>query len=169
MRLDRRTFIRSAALLAAGNAAGLGPVGMLNAAAQTTGPSDYKALVCIFLSGGNDANNLLVPFDTQGYAAYASARGPLALAQSSLLPSARLPGFALHPSLSGMRNLFDSGTAGLVANVGTLTQPITRAQYMAGGSTPWNLFRIWIKRRSGRMPAKAGSCTAGGPVALPTV
>ena len=101
MGFTRRTFIRSAALLAAGNAAGLGPVGMLNAAAQTAGPNDYKALVCIFLSGGNDANNLLVPFDAAGYANYAALRGPLALTQNALLPSASLPGFALHPSLAG--------------------------------------------------------------------
>ncbi len=140
MRLDRRTFIRSAALLAAGNAAGLGSMGMLNAAAQSSGPGDYKALVCIFLSGGNDANNMLVPFDAGGYAGYAATRGPLALAQKTLLPSAALPGFALHPSLGGVCSLIDSGAGALVANVGTLTQPLTRAQYMAGGVTPWNLF-----------------------------
>ena len=56
MHFDRRTFIRSAALLAAGNAAGLGPIGMLNAAAQSSNPTGYKALVCIFLSGGNDSS-----------------------------------------------------------------------------------------------------------------
>ncbi len=140
MRLNRRTFVRSAALLAAGNAAGLGPMGMLNAAAQSRSGGDYKALVCIFLSGGNDANNMLVPFDTGGYANYAALRGPVALAQSSLLGSASLPGFALHPSLPNVRSMIDGGSAAVVANVGTLTQPLTRAQYMAGAATPWNLF-----------------------------
>ncbi len=140
MHFDRRTFIRSAALLAAGNAAGLGPMGMLNAAAQSTASSDYKALVCIFLSGGNDANNLLIPFDTAGYANYAALRGPMALAQNAVLPSSSLPGFALHPSLGGTRAMIDSGSAALVANVGTLTQPLTRAQYLSGGAAPWNLF-----------------------------
>lgn len=140
MGLNRRTFVRSAALLAAGNAAGLGSFGSLNAAAQTGTGNDYKALVCIFLSGGNDANNMLVPFDSRGYANYAALRGPLALAQSALLPSATLPAFALHPSLPKMRALVDGGTAAVVANVGTLTQPLTRAQYMAGAAAPWNLF-----------------------------
>ena len=161
MPLDRRTFLRSAALLAAGNAAGLGPTGMLNAAAQTAGPLDYKALVCIFLSGGNDANNLLVPFDTPGYAAYAAARGPLALAQSSLLPSASLQGFALHPSLSGVRNLLDGGAAGLVANVGTLTQPITRAQYLAGATTPWNLFSHLDQTQEWQNASQSGELHSG--------
>ena len=140
MSLNRRSFLRSAALLAAGNAAGLGPIGMLNAAAQSGGGSDYKALVCIFLSGGNDANNTLVPIDAPGYANYAALRGPVALAQSSLLPLTALPGFALHPSLGNVRRMIEGGTAAVVANVGTLTQPLTRAEYMAGGAAPWNLF-----------------------------
>ncbi len=140
MSLNRRSFLRSAALLAAGNAAGLGPIGMLNAAAQSGGESDYKALVCIFLSGGNDANNTLVPIDAPGYANYAALRGPVALAQASLLPLTALPGFALHPSLGNVRRMIEGGTAAVVANVGTLTQPLTRAEYMAGGTAPWNLF-----------------------------
>ena len=140
MRFNRRTFVRSAAMLAAGNAAGLGSMGMLNAAAQSTSGNDYKALVCLFLSGGNDANNMLVPFDARGYANYAALRGPVALAQSALLPSNALPGFALHPSLSNLRALIDAGNAAVVANVGTLVQPLNRTQYMAGGTTPWNLF-----------------------------
>ncbi len=144
MQMNRRSFVRSAALLAAGNAAGLGSMGMLNAFAQSATSSgvgdDYKALVCIFLSGGNDANNMIVPFDRDGYAGYAAARGSMALAQASLLPSAAMPGFALHPSLGGVRSLIDSGAAAAVVNVGTLVQPLTRAQYLSGGAAPWNLF-----------------------------
>ena len=161
MHFDRRSFIRSAALLAAGNAAGLGPIGMLNAAAQSSNPGGYKALVCIFLSGGNDANNLLIPFDAQGYANYAAARGPLALAQGSLLQSASFPSFALHPSLGGVRSLIDAGQGAVVANVGTLTQPLTRAQYLAGGTTPWNLFSHLDQTQEWQNASVSGQLNSG--------
>jgi uncharacterized protein (DUF1501 family) len=80
MRTSRRTFINCASLAAAGNVLGLRPFGALNALAQSSG--GYKALVCVFLFGGNDANNTLIPFDTTGYGQYSSLRGDLALAQS---------------------------------------------------------------------------------------
>jgi len=75
MRTSRRTFISCASLAAAGNLLGLRPFGALNALAAGSG--GYKALVCVFLFGGNDANNTLIPFDTTGYANYSSHRGPL--------------------------------------------------------------------------------------------
>lgn len=138
MELQRRSFIKYASLAAAGNLAGLRPFGAMNAFASTG--SDYKALVCVFLFGGNDGNNMVIPYDTQGYANYASLRGPIALAQNSLLPLTPLPNFALHPSLPEMQSLFNSGSAALVANVGTLVQPLTRAEYLSGSSVPTNLF-----------------------------
>ena len=138
MRTNRRSFITYASLAAAGNALGLRPFGALNALAQTT--SDYKALVCVFLFGGNDANNTLVPFDTTGYATYSSIRGPLALAQNTLLPLTPTPNFAINPNLPDVQTLFNNKNAAFVANVGTLVQPLTRAQYLAGQSAPVNLF-----------------------------
>src|SRR6195952_3319719 len=117
MRANRRSFIKYASLAAAGNIAGLRPFGALNALAGTT--PDYKALVCIFLFGGNDANNMVIPFDTVGYNSYSAVRGPLALAQNTLLPLTPLPNFALNPSLTEVQGLFNSGQAALVANVGT--------------------------------------------------
>jgi uncharacterized protein (DUF1501 family) len=138
MRANRRSFIKYASLAAAGNLAGLRPFGTLNALAQTT--PDYKALVCVFLFGGNDANNMVIPFDTAGYNNYSTIRGPLALAQNTLLPLTPLPNFALHPSLTEVQGLFNSGNAALVANVGTLIEPTTRAQFLAGQSLPSNLF-----------------------------
>ncbi len=65
MSTSRRSFLSAASMLAAGNVMGFQPFGMLNALAQTT--SEYKALVCVFLYGGNDSNNMLIPFDTKGY------------------------------------------------------------------------------------------------------
>src|ERR1700761_1294173 len=138
MQIRRRSFIKYASLAAAGNLAGLRPFGAMNALAAPS--SDYKALVCIFLYGGNDANNVMVPYDTNGYANYSSIRANLALTQSSLLPLTPLPNFALHPSLPDVQALFNNGNAAIVANVGTLIQPTTRAQYLAGSSLPTNLF-----------------------------
>jgi uncharacterized protein (DUF1501 family) len=138
MRTSRRTFINCASLAAAGNILGLRPFGALNALAQSSG--NYKALVCVFLFGGNDANNTLIPFDTTGYGKYSSLRGDLALAQNTLLPLTPAPNFALHPSLPDIQTLFNSNNAAFVANVGTLVQPLTRAQYQAGQTAPTNLF-----------------------------
>ncbi len=104
--------------------------------------SGYKALVCIFLFGGNDANNTVVPFDAKGYANYNAVRGPLALAQNTLLPLTGLPGFALHPSVPEIQALVNSGSAAIVSNVGTLLKPLTRSAYLAGAGAalPVNLF-----------------------------
>jgi uncharacterized protein (DUF1501 family) len=94
----------------------------------------------VFLFGGNDANNTLIPFDTTGYGKYSSLRGDLALAQNTVLPLTPAPNFALHPSLPDIQTLFNSNNAAFVANVGTLVQPLTRAQYQAGQTAPTNLF-----------------------------
>ena len=141
MRIPRRSFIQYASLAAGGSVVGLQPFGSLNAFAQSaTPPSDYKALVCVFLFGGNDANNTLVPFDTAGYQNYAKLRGPLALPQSQLLQLASMPKFALHGSLPEIRQLIDSGDAAVIANVGTLLEPTTRANVAAQLNLPSNLF-----------------------------
>jgi uncharacterized protein (DUF1501 family) len=139
MRTTRRTFINCASLAAAGNLLGLRPFGALNALAQSSS-SGYKALVCVFLYGGNDANNTLIPFDTTGYGNYSSIRGDLALAQSSLLPLTPAPNFALHPNLPDIQTLFNNKNAAFVANVGTLVQPLTRTEYLAGQTAPTHLF-----------------------------
>src|SRR5271163_735147 len=99
MSINRRSLIRYASLAAGGHLAGLRPFGALNAFAQAAPSQNYKALVCIFLFGGNDANNTLVPFDSVGYNNYAGLRGPLALPQSELLQLASMPNYGLHPNL----------------------------------------------------------------------
>src|SRR5262245_29914264 len=102
--MNRRDFLRrSSALSAAGLAANLD---LFPLAAQAA-VSDYKALVCVFLFGGVDGNNVLVPTDTSGYGQYAAVRGAnsgIQLTQAELLPIAALtpntyPSFGLHPSL----------------------------------------------------------------------
>lgn len=142
----RRTFIRQAACAA------LTTTGILNTildlrrlSAAPLDTTDYKALVCLFLFGGNDANNLIVPHDANGYAAYSAARGALAIPQASLLPLTMQNGdgrdFGFHPNLPELQALFNQGKLGVVANVGTLVAPVTRAQYLAGGAAvPPQLF-----------------------------
>jgi uncharacterized protein (DUF1501 family) len=132
----RRTFLRQAACAA------LGTTGLINTifdlrklSAATIPASDYKALVCLFLYGGNDANNVIIPHDNSGYNAYAAARGILAIPQSSLLPLTLPNGdgrdFGLHPSLPEVQSLFNQGKMTVVSNVGTLLAPITRDEYLA--------------------------------------
>jgi uncharacterized protein (DUF1501 family) len=160
MPIARRSFIKYASLAAAGSAAALGPFGSLNAFAQSAS-TDYKALVCIFLFGGNDSNNLLIPFDTKGYANYSTIRGPLALAQNTLLPLTPLPNFALNPNVPEMQGLFNSGAAAMVANVGTLLQPTTRVQYLAGSTVPSNLFSHPDQQTEWQNAAQSGATQTG--------
>ena len=127
---SRREFLRRGLVI--GAAAAASRFGLLNVLAQGT---DYKALVCIFLYGGNDSNNMVVPNGTDGYQAYARARGPLALPQASLLPiqlSSNGARFGLHPNLSELRPLWMQNKLAVLCNVGTLVEPVTRADYEAG-------------------------------------
>ena len=136
---SRRSFIKYTSLAATGNLLGLRPFGSLAALAQTS--PDYKALVCIFLYGGNDANNMLIPSASADYANYASLRGPLAIPRANLLHLQGQASLALNPSMPNLQAAFNSGSAALLANVGTLVQPMTVAQYQAGTATlPQNLF-----------------------------
>lgn len=146
LQTTRRTFIRQAACAALGTAGILNTIfDLRKLSAATTDLSDYKALVCVFLFGGNDANNCLIQNDASGYASYAAARGILAIPQSQLLPLTLQGGdgrdFAFHPGMPEMQSLFNNGKLAAVTNVGTLVAPITRAQYLAGGAAvPRQLF-----------------------------
>jgi len=143
-RFTRRDFLRTTCCTAAAGAtaASFNRLGMVSALAQAA--SDYKALVCVFLFGGNDANNTIVPFDTAGYANYANIRANLALGQDQLLPiqpaNLSTP-FAFHHRLAEIQPLFTGGKVAAVVNVGTLVQPTTRDQYLNGQvNVPINLF-----------------------------
>jgi uncharacterized protein (DUF1501 family) len=154
---NRRKFLGAccAAVSATGMLSTLAQLRMMGAVASTDNgpvtpprasalPPDYKALVCLFLAGGNDANNMVVPFDTAGYNAYASTtgRGSIALPRTQLLGITPKTSdgreWALHSSLNfdvagtnntGLKSLFDSGKMALVGNVGTLVVPTTKQQY----------------------------------------
>jgi uncharacterized protein (DUF1501 family) len=98
-----------------------------NASSSST---DYKALVCVFMRGGNDSNNMIVPLASSQFSLYNKARGPLALAQSSLLTLSS-SGYGLHPSMPNLRTAFTQGNAAFIANVGPLVEPTTAEQYRA--------------------------------------
>jgi uncharacterized protein (DUF1501 family) len=139
---SRRDFMRLACCSAATASlvGGLSKFGLVSALAQST--TDYKALVCIFLFGGNDANNLIVPIDTN-YANYASIRANLAISQASLLPLqiGGAANFGFHPNLPELQGLFNNQKAlAVLSNVGTLVQPTTQQQYQHQATLPENLF-----------------------------
>jgi uncharacterized protein (DUF1501 family) len=136
---SRRAFLqRASALSLAGSAApwAINFAAMGEAAAAGT-PADYKALVCVFLYGGNDYGNTLVPYDNANYNLYQGMRPTLAYSQAALAPTVlapavALPGgrqYALAPELAPLLPLFASNRMGVMLNVGTLIQPTTKLQY----------------------------------------
>ena len=137
----RRTFLRRASSLAlAGSAAPLA----LNLAAlgeaAAFNADDYKALVCVFLFGGNDHANTVVHADAERHERYRRIRGTLALARDALGPTLLRPAqplsdgmqYALHPRMGALAALFNSGQAAILFNVGPLIVPLTKAQYLSG-------------------------------------
>jgi uncharacterized protein (DUF1501 family) len=145
MTRTRREFLRDigcGALTATAVVTGARDLLGITSLAAAAGPTDYKALVCIFLFGGNDANNTVIPVD--GYSAYAAARGALAVPQAQVLPiSVPSAGatFGLHPSLPRLRALWQARHLAIVTNVGPLVAPLTRTQYQSNAvPKPYQLF-----------------------------
>ena len=143
MKHTRREFLH--ALSAGAAVASLSRFGVSPVWAQSA-PTDYKALVCIFLFGGNDGNNVVIGADTAGYTEYSAVRGAASginIAQSELLtiqPKNTSRVFGLHPSLAKVHPLFASGQLAVLANVGPLNRPTTKAAYLAGTDNPYQLF-----------------------------
>ncbi len=143
MSKSRREFIRQCAI-GAGAAFAFERLGLIHALAQEE--PDYKALVCIFLGGGNDSDNMVIPYDD--YAAYAATRDSGAnvqIPQNALLrglfPTSIRSEFGLHPSLTGLHELWGLGKLAVVCNVGPLVEPTTRQTYRDGTARrPLSLF-----------------------------
>ncbi len=164
--LSRRRFLGQLPCAALGTAGVLSTLLNLRLVSTVSAQSlpagdDYRALVCVFFSGGMDSFNVLVPRSGADYTAYAASRGNLALAANSLLPltpqnyTAKSlgvhPGLRdfqpkdgdganLGPALRGIHRLFEDGRAAFITNVGTLVRPTTRADYQAGLHLPLGLF-----------------------------
>ncbi len=135
---SRRRFLQ----LGVGLALGLGGLG-LHRPARAAQLSDYKALVCVYLYGGNDGNNVIVPMDSARYSAYQSLRGGLALSGNKLLPpitDANGNLYALHYGLSELNSIYAEGALAWVLNTGMLQRPLTRAEVIQGQGLPTNLF-----------------------------
>jgi uncharacterized protein (DUF1501 family) len=153
MAQTRRQFLvhtGCGALSASALLSGLGRFALIDALAQSDPAQGYKALVCVFLFGGNDANNVVIPYTN--YSDYSGVRGSanFAIPQSDLLqinpPSAGLT-FGLNPKLGdsfdvnpSLKGLWDMNKAAIVCNTGPLIRPISRAEYLAGQSRPYQLF-----------------------------
>lgn len=142
---DRRALLRGATRCGLGLGA-LGALSKLQSlAALSSAGSGYKALVCIYLYGGNDAFNLIVPMGAGGYSTYAAARLALAIPQPQLLPiqPANPQGelWGLHPTCAPIQSLFEAGRLAIISNVGTLIEPATKLQIYAGTArVPAQLF-----------------------------
>ncbi len=147
--LTRREFIGQASCAGVGSTALMSTLLTLrlanSLAAQTTGTGgDYRALVCLFLAGGNDSFNMLVPTTGGEYEAYAKVRGNLAIAKETLLSitPGNLGGrtLGIHPSMTEVRDLFTTGRLAFVSNVGSLVRPTTLADVKAGRHLPLSLY-----------------------------
>jgi len=142
----RRHFLKLSTRLATLGLTGMGfgPARSWFVADAAAAPvTDYKALVCVYLFGGNDGNNTIVPVDNARYTQYQTLRAGLQLSGTELLaPIADGSGnpYALHYGLTGINGLYGTGKVAFVLNTGQLERPLTRAQYQAGLLAPSNLF-----------------------------
>ena len=145
MNILRRQFLTQ--LTALSTTASMSSLSLMNALAQAAPGEDYKALVCVFLFGGNDGNNTIIPVEASEYAAYAGARGAqadggVAIPQAELValtPATGSVRFGLNPALADLQALWNDGALAALFNVGTLVEPITKAQYLSGPK-PESLF-----------------------------
>lgn len=136
-KLNRREFLKKSATAAAVSAAFAHYPGM--AYSQGIGTSapfpDYKALVCVFMFGGNDSFNMVVPRSNAEYNVYAASRQNMAVAQQDLLAINPLTAdgadYGLHPSMSGLHGLFENNRAAVISNIGPLIGPTTKADYQS--------------------------------------
>jgi uncharacterized protein (DUF1501 family) len=166
---SRRDFLRLGCrtLSTIGAAAAFGQAGLMTARAQSSG--GYKAMVCIFLFGGNDANNLLVPNDAATYANYQKIRQGLALAQSSLVAihdPATNANYGLHPGFAPIAPLYNSSKRlALLVNVGTLVQPVPRGSngmpQLSSVPLPANLYSHSDQQTEWQNAVPQGGATTG--------
>jgi uncharacterized protein (DUF1501 family) len=137
---SRRNFIRTAGCGAMGTVTFFNSMlnlGLVNAltSPQAGAGDDYRALICVLLSGGNDSFNMLIPNGSE-YAEYAAVRSNLAIPQAQVLGlsgSTQPLSLGVHPVMPEIQQLFDSGDAAFISNVGTLVERVTKAQVLNGG------------------------------------
>ena len=137
-KFNRREFLKQSGAAAATSAAFAHIPGMAySQGIGTAAPfNDYKALVCVFLFGGNDSYNMIIPRSNAEYNIYAAARQNMAVQQNDLLAINPLTpdgtNYGLHPSMGGIQTLFEQGRAAFVNNIGPLVEPTTKSDYFNG-------------------------------------
>ncbi len=141
--IKRRNFLKNSILAGVGATTWLGSssqLGLINAALanNSTQAADYKALVCIFLFGGNDSYNMVIPNSDAGYANYQATRQNMSIAKESLLAvtptNAVNDSFGFNPAIAPVHDLFNQGKLAIINNVGTLVEPVTKADILQGNS-----------------------------------
>jgi uncharacterized protein (DUF1501 family) len=196
MAQNRRDFLVRTTCAALSAAAFQGTVrqfGLANMfATQNSITSNYRALVCVFLNGGNDSNNMVIPTDAAGYGAYSAVRGGpgLAIAQGSILPINNPAGggpgqtFGFHPNMAALQSLYNTNKLAVVTNTGPLVAPMSQSQYMTNTvPKPFALFshsdqvQAWQSGRAdikiatgwgGRSADAVATCNGGG-AGFPTI
>jgi uncharacterized protein (DUF1501 family) len=164
---SRREFLKRCCTFgAAGATMHLTRFGLMTANAQSN--STYKALVCIFMFGGNDGNNTIVPLDGR-YSSYSTIRGGLALGQGVLrgVNTKGAVGYGLHPRFVNLQTLYGQGKAAMIFNVGTLVKPTSKMQYQNGSvPLPRNLYSHSDQQQQWQTsnPTVAGGTGWGGRV-----
>lgn len=162
---SRRDFLRLAATIGGTGLAGsFSRFGLLNAL-TCPASTDYKALVCVFLFGGNDSNNLIIPTDSTIFnSQYTKIRQNLALPLSSLhqVETSSKATYGFHANLADLQTLWTNKNLAVVANVGTLVQPLTRQQYISNvAPTPTNLFSHSDQQMEWQTAVTHGIATSG--------
>lgn len=148
---NRRRFLQACVATAMGSSALSSAYGLLNVAqAAPVEVNDYKALVCIYLAGGNDAFNMLVPTEADAYANYASARETIAIPSEELV-ALDSEAYGFHPAAAGLASLFNQDQLSILANVGPLIKPTTQEDILnKTAELPPQLFshndqtRLWM-------------------------
>ncbi|MDM5271393.1 DUF1501 domain-containing protein [Sulfurovum sp. zt1-1] len=152
--MNRRDFLKLQASLALSSSSLLSLLGAFSPL-QAASFSDYKALVCIFLEGGNDAFNMVVPTTTTGYDDYKLIRGDISVPKDELLPLKNTD-YGLY-NMPAMQEMFNADKLAIIANVGTLVRPITKIEFEAGIANPPQLFshidqqKQWMSANSNRL------------------
>jgi len=165
-RINRRDFLKTSAAAAAATMAATPGLTYAQLVGGGAPFNDYRALVCVFLFGGNDSFNMLVPRSSAEYKVYTESRQNLAIAAEDLLPISPLTSdgaqYGLHFSMASIQSLFESGNAAFVANVGPLIEPTTREQFFNQSvALPPQLFSHndqqdqWLSLK-GEAPSKTG-------------
>ena len=137
--MQRRDFLKRS-LVGLGGASSLwattSQFNLVNAATSANSFTDYKALVCVFLLGGNDSLNMLIPTDQRAYDQYVATRQNLAVARNVALPinvtNTQYSSVGLHPSLAALHTIYEQGNMALVANVGPMIEPASKADILTG-------------------------------------